>query len=88
MGCAVPPASIISSAVSRQLSIFLLVMTTFAPWSANVFAIDLPIPRLPPVTIATLLVKSNNSPDEVVMLKLPLQLFVSLLFRAHFRTLN
>src|SRR3954447_11409939 len=36
-------------------------MTTSAPASANAFTIDRPRPRLPPVTTATLSVRSNRS---------------------------
>src|SRR4051812_1595684 len=36
-------------------------MTTSAPASANAFTIERPSPRLPPVTTATLPLRSNNS---------------------------
>ena len=56
-----PPASVIRCATAAQASALRLETTTFAPRSANALAIASPIPRLAPVTTATLPFRSNMS---------------------------
>src|SRR6516162_10162465 len=57
---AVPPAALISATTAAQLSALRLEITTRAPCSASCMAIALPIPRLEPVTRATLPDRSNS----------------------------
>jgi hypothetical protein len=57
---AVPPAAVIASATGWQPSAFRLDTTTFAPWLASSSAIARPMPRLDPVTMATLPVRSKR----------------------------
>src|SRR4051812_21905990 len=56
-----PVSASTSFASASQLSSLRLAITTSAPASANALTIDRPRPRLPPVTTATLPVRSNNS---------------------------
>ena len=83
-----PPLSVISLVTDLQLSIFLLVIMTFAPCWEKVFAIDLPIPRLPPVTIAVFPFRSKSCSAELVTPKLPLQPSEYPWFGEHFQNLN
>src|ERR1700722_10799809 len=52
-----PPNSIVLTTVEAALASFAYVMATLAPSAARRFAIAAPMPREPPVTSATLLVK-------------------------------
>jgi hypothetical protein len=51
---------LIAAATSSQTGAFRDEITTFAPCSASLKAIALPIPREEPVTIATFPARSNN----------------------------
>src|ERR1700761_7085667 len=57
MKTALPPACLISSTVSSPGCCLRAAMATAAPSLANAIAVALPIPELPPVTIATLSTK-------------------------------
>jgi hypothetical protein len=57
---AVPPLSRIAAATGSQASALRLEITTFAPIRAMVSAIERPMPRLEPVTTATLSVRSKG----------------------------
>src|SRR2546421_2449473 len=52
--------ALIRSAAPWRPSSFLLEITTLAPWSASAPAVASPMPRLPPVTIATRSVRSKS----------------------------
>src|SRR5437879_207723 len=52
--------ALIRSAAASRPSSFRLEMTTLAPWSASAPAVASPMPRLPPVTIATRSVRSKS----------------------------
>src|SRR6266478_1424816 len=52
--------ALIRSAAAWRPSSFRLEMTTLAPWSARAWAVASPMPRLPPVTIATRSVRSKS----------------------------
>ena len=54
-----PPSSRISVTAASHAPAFRLATTTFAPIAANPCAIARPMPRLPPVTIAVLAVRSK-----------------------------
>ena len=54
MPTAVPPLLVMKAAVSSQVSLFLPTMATAAPSPAKAIATPRPIPRLPPVMMATL----------------------------------
>src|SRR5574343_495410 len=58
MAC--PPAARISSTTFSQASSLRLETTTLAPALASWWAMDRPMPRLEPVTIATLSFRSNR----------------------------
>ena len=53
------PASAISATARSQASALRLATTTLAPWAAKPWAMDSPMPRLPPVTMATRPDRSN-----------------------------
>src|SRR5262245_57255060 len=57
---ATPPASRIASAVSSHASALRLATTTCAPRAAKASAMARPMPRLPPVMIATRPVRSKS----------------------------
>ena len=54
-----PPASAISATARSQASALRLATTNLAPWAAKPWAMDRPMPRLPPVTMATRPERSN-----------------------------
>jgi len=56
---ALPPELVIFSAAAFPVSVVLFTITTVAPSLTKISAIPNPIPRLPPVTIATLLANLN-----------------------------
>src|SRR6516162_7967683 len=60
MTVASPPAALMPSATSLQASAFRDEITTLAPSLARSSAEERPMPRLEPVTIATLPVRSNG----------------------------
>ena len=59
MASACPPSAMIAAAVASQAAAFRLETTTFAPHEPSAMAIARPIPREPPVTMATLPSRSN-----------------------------
>src|SRR5512143_971102 len=65
---ALPPAALIAAATASQPSCLRLETITCAPYSAYAFAIASPMPRLAPVTNATLPVRSN---ETVICLSFP-----------------
>src|ERR1700759_2501610 len=54
-----PPLALIPSTPPSPAGSLRLETTTFAPWAAICSQIERPMPRLPPVTTATLPVRSN-----------------------------
>src|SRR5882724_8180030 len=66
MTVASPPLFLMPAATSSQASALRLEITTFAPRLAQHSAIARPIPRLDPVTIATLLSSRNGETDEAI----------------------
>src|SRR5512143_3366004 len=65
---ALPPAALIAAATASQPSCLRLETITCAPYSAYAFAIASPMPRLAPVTTATLPDRSN---EIVICVSLP-----------------